>query len=41
MCLYRFFECEVNVPRVRIGRRQSVETLICQEALLFARFLRG
>ncbi len=40
-CLYRFFECEVDVPRVRIGRRQSVETLISEEALLFARFLRG
>jgi len=39
--LHRFFECKVDVPRVRIGNRQTIETLISEEALLFAKFLRG
>lgn len=39
--LHRFFECTVDVPRVRIGKRQTIETLISEEALLFAKFLRG
>jgi hypothetical protein len=30
----------VQVPRIRIGRRQTVETLIDEEALLLAKFLR-
>ena len=38
--LGRFFECKVDVPRVRIGNRQTIETLISEEALLLARFLR-
>ena len=40
-CLYGFFECEVDVPRVRIGERQTIDTLISEEALLLAKFLRG
>ena len=39
--LYKYFECKVDVPRVRIGKRQTIETLISEEALLFAKFLRG
>ncbi|MGD8505470.1 MAG: hypothetical protein PVF15_02260 [Candidatus Bathyarchaeota archaeon] len=31
---------EVDIPRVRIGNRQTIETLISEEALLFAKFLR-
>jgi len=38
--LYGVFECMVEVPRIRIGRRQTVETLIKEEALLLAKFLR-
>jgi len=39
--LYRFFECEVEVPRIRIGKRQTIETLINEEVLLLAKFLRN
>jgi len=39
--LYLLFECKVDVPRVRIGNRQTIETLISEESLLFAKFLRG
>ena len=35
-----FFESKVDVPRIKHGKRQSVETLINEEALLLARFLR-
>ena len=38
--LYDLFESMVEVPRIRIGKRQSVETLINEEALLLAKFLR-
>jgi CRISPR-associated endonuclease Cas1 len=40
-CLYQYFEREVEIPRIRIGKRQTIETLINEEALLFAKFLRG
>jgi len=36
-----FFERIVEVPRIRIGRRQTIETLINEEALLFAKYLRN
>ena len=35
-----FFEAMVEVPRVRVGKRQTVETLINEEAWLFAKYLR-
>jgi hypothetical protein len=35
-----FFESYVDVPRMRIGKKQTIETLINEEALLFANFLR-
>ena len=38
--LEHFFESKVEVPRIRIGGRQTIETLIGEEALLFAKFLR-
>jgi len=38
--LYTYFESKVYVPRIRVGRSQSVETLINEEALLLAKFLR-
>jgi len=34
-------ELEVEVPRMRIGKRQTIETLINEEALLVAKFLRN
>ena len=36
-----YFESEVEVPRIKVGRRQTLETLINEEALLFARYLRN
>ena len=38
--LYAFFESKVDVPRIRVGSTQTVETLINEEALLLAKFLR-
>jgi len=39
--LNRFFESMVEVKRIRNGEHQTLETLINEEALLFARYLRG
>ncbi len=35
------FERMVEIPRIKHGKRQSVDTLINEEALLFAKFLRS
>jgi hypothetical protein len=35
------FELTVDVPRIKVGKKQSVKTLIKEEALLFAKFLRS
>jgi hypothetical protein len=32
---------KVDVPRIRHGKHQEIETLICEEALLFAKYLRN
>lgn len=39
--LDRLFEGMVKVPRIRYGSRQTLETLINEEALLLAKYLRG
>jgi hypothetical protein len=39
--LNSFFESIVEVPRIRRGNRQTVETLINEEALQLARYLRS
>lgn len=38
--LYKYFQMKVEVPRIRRGKRQELETLVNEEALLFAKFLR-
>lgn len=38
--LYKYFQLKVEVPRIRRGKRQELETLINEEALLLAKFLR-
>jgi CRISPR-associated protein Cas1 len=38
--LNRYFEKRVAIPRMRRGEHQEIETLISEEALLFARYLR-
>ena len=35
-----FFNSNVEIPRIKIGNKQSLETLINEETLLFAQFLR-
>jgi CRISPR-associated protein Cas1 len=36
-----FFESMIEVKRIRHGEKQTIETLINEEALIFARYLRG
>jgi CRISPR/Cas system-associated endonuclease Cas1 len=35
------FHSTVEIPRVKVGKKQEVETLISEEAMLLAKFLRG
>ncbi len=39
--LSAYFETIVEIPRIRVGERQTFETLISEEALLFAKYLRN
>jgi CRISP-associated protein Cas1 len=36
-----FFQNTVEIPRVKVGKKQEIETLVNEEALLFAKYLRG
>ena len=36
-----FFQTKVRLPRMRMGCQQEIETLISEEALLFAQYLRN
>jgi hypothetical protein len=38
--LENYFESKVEIPVIRHGNRQSIETLINEEALLLAKYLR-
>jgi CRISP-associated protein Cas1 len=38
--LDQYFERLVEIPRIKVGRRQTLETLISEEALILARYLR-
>jgi CRISPR-associated protein Cas1 len=35
------FTSKVEIPRIKVGKKQEIETLIAEEALLFAKYLRG
>jgi hypothetical protein len=35
------FDRMVNVKRIKVGNRQTIDTLISEEALLFAEYLRN
>jgi len=35
------FESTVEIPRIKIGKKQAVETLINEEALLLAKYFRN
>jgi CRISPR-associated endonuclease Cas1 len=39
--LNNYFLSKVNIPRMKVGNKQEIETLISEEALLFAKYLRG
>ena len=39
--LNEYFQREVAIPRMKIGERQEIETLIREEAQLFAKYLRS
>ena len=39
--LNEYFDSKVEIPRIRMGKAQEIETLINEEALLFAMFLRN
>jgi CRISPR-associated protein Cas1 len=38
--LNEFFESYIEIPRLQVGKKQTIETLITEEALVFAKFLR-
>jgi len=38
--LNAYFEMTVEIPRIKVGKRQKLETLIDEEALLLAKYLR-
>ena len=40
MKLNNLFELTVEVPRIKVGKKQTIETLINEEALLLAKFIR-
>jgi len=37
----KYFETTIAVPRIKVGQKQTVETLINEEALLLAKYLRN
>lgn len=39
--LNAFFDRMVNVKRIKVGNWQTIDTLISEEALLFAKYLRN
>ena len=39
--LNTYFETKVEIPRMKVGKRQEIETLINEEALLLAKYLRN
>ena len=39
--LTMFIESKVEVPRLKVGKKQTIETLVNEEALLFAKYLRN
>jgi len=39
--LNEYFESYVDVPRMKVGKKQTIEAFINEEAMLFAKFLRN
>jgi CRISPR-associated protein Cas1 len=38
--LIQYFELVVEIPRIKVGKRQSIETLIKEETMLLAKYIR-
>ena len=38
--LNMYFRSKIEIPRIKVGKKQEIETLIAEEALLFAKYLR-
>jgi hypothetical protein len=36
-----YFEATIEIPRIKVGERQTNQTLISEEAFLFAKYLRN
>ena len=39
--LEKWFLSSLDIPRIRVGKKQTLETLVNEEALLFAKYLRN
>ena len=39
--LNTLFESTIEIPRIKVEKKQTLETLINEEALLFAKYLRN
>ena len=39
--LNKYLESNDKIPRIKVGKKQTLETLINEEVLLLARFLRN
>ena len=39
--LDKFFESFVRIPRIKVGKKQTIDTLINEEVLSLAKFLRN
>jgi hypothetical protein len=39
--LDEYFQTKIEIPRIRVGRKQEIETLINEEAMLLGMYLRG
>jgi len=39
--LNNLFESEIEIPRIKYGNKQTLNTLISEEALLLAKYLRS
>ena len=39
--LENVFGSKINIPRIKVGKKQTLETLINEEALLLAKHLRN
>jgi CRISPR/Cas system-associated endonuclease Cas1 len=39
--LSEHFQTKIEIPRIRVGKKQEIETLINEEAMLLGMYLRG